>query len=395
MNQKVLVVGAGSGGLACALFLEKAGIPCEIYEQAPEFSNVGASFALHPNGVHVLDQLGLAEEVKKESHELSDYLIKDKAGEELFTINTLIEDSSLFEGFIYMTRHHLIEVLYKEVKRKGIPLHFDKRLKTFSQDEGLVTVQFEDGTEETGSLLIGADGTRSKVRSLLFPDEELEYDGKWAVFGMGEEDKLGEAASFLEKDYLLTYLEDDFNLTISQHHPTNNERLSWVYIQNQERKILKKDFEDKPIEEFKHDLAQKFAEFKDPISEMILNSSTFIPTQIYNVGKMSKFSRGRVALIGDALQTTDPYTGMGATLSLEDGLYLAKMLREHKDYEDAFYYYEFDRKEKVHSIHDSVGLMQGIEENTKNNEQLKEFLEEFDTKELIDSFLAPEKVYWK
>lgn len=395
MSEKVLIIGAGSGGLACALFLEKAGIPCEIYEQAPEFSNVGASFALHQNGVHVLDQLGLAEEVKKDSHELTDYLIKDKAGETLFTINTLTEDPSLFEGFLYMTRHQLIDVLYEEVKKKGISLHFGKRLQAFNQDEDSVTVQFEDGTEATGSLLVGADGTRSKVRSLLFPDEQLEYNGKWAVFGMGEEDKLDKAMTFLEQDYLSTYIGEDFNLTISKHHPTNNERLSWVYIQNQERKLSKEDFEDKPTEQFKQEVAQQFNSFKEPISEMVLNSSTFIPVQIYDVGKMSKFSCGRVTLIGDALQTTDPYTGMGATLSLEDALYLAKMLREHKDYEEAFYNYEVDRKEKVHSIHDSVDIMQDIDENTKDKQQLEEFLEGYDLQKLIDSFLAPPKVYWK
>lgn len=398
MEKHVIIIGGGSGGLALALFLEKAGIQCEIYEQAPKFSNVGASFALHPNGVHVLKELGLSKELKKASHSLSDYILKNKEGEDLFDMQSLTGDSSLFEGFIYLTRYNLIELLYQEVKRKSIPLYFSKKLVGFTQHDDSVTAQFKDGTEVNGSILIGADGTHSKVRSLLFPYEYLRYNGKWAVFGMGAEGKLGNAEIFLDQDYLSTYFKDNFNLTISKHHPTAKDRLSWVYIEDQERKIPKKDFEDKPIDEFKNELAEKFSDFKDPIQELIVNSHTFIPTQIYNIGKMSKFSLGRVALIGDALQTTDPYTGMGATLSLEDALYLAKMFREYKDYEDAFYYYEFDRKETVHNIHDSAKLMENIDSEITKKESMNDkklsSLEDSQLKELIDNFLKPQKVYW-
>lgn len=336
MSDKVIIIGAGTGGLSLALFLEKAGIESEIYEQAPEFSDVGASYAVHPNGTHIVNELGLADELLENSHQLSDYKLKSKEGEVLFDKDTLDVPDDVMEGFIYVTRYHLVDILKKEADRKNITIHLDKKLSALDQKDDSVTAHFEDGTEVTGDILVGADGTNSKTREQIFPYEFLEYNGKWSVFGMGTEGELGEAESFLDQEYISSYFEDDFNLTISKHHPTNKERLSWIFIKNQERKVPKKNFDQKSKDSFKKEIANKFSEFEEPIDEMIKNSSTFFPQQIFNVGLLPKFSFGRVALIGDALQTTDPYSGMGATLSLEDGMYLAKMLRDHLDYEDAF-----------------------------------------------------------
>jgi len=236
MSEKVMIIGGGSGGLAMALFLEKAGIESEIYEQAPEFSDVGASYAVHPNGVHVVNELGLAEELKENSHELSDYALKDKDGEIIFNSEMAGLDPAVFDGFIYVTRHHLIDLLHKEAQRKGINIHFSKKLTHLEQNKDEVTAFFEDETEGTGSILIGADGTHSKTRELTFPHEYLRYNDKWAVFGMGTEGELGEAESFLDQEYISSYLLEDYNMTISKHHPTAKERLSWIFIQNQERK---------------------------------------------------------------------------------------------------------------------------------------------------------------
>jgi FAD-dependent urate hydroxylase len=387
MEGKIIIVGGGTGGLSLALFLEKARLKSEIYEQAPAFSAAGASYAVHPNGVHVVEELGLNKQLRKQlsenSHPLDNYKFKNKEGEVLFDIRSLLPDSSMFfGGLIYVARHHMIDVLYQEARRKGINIHFSKKLKNLKQDDKSVTAYFEDGTSATGNILIGADGTHSKTREIIFPYEFLRYGGKWAVFGMAEAGTLGEAEVFMDQEYLSSYFVDNFNLTISKHHPKDKERLSWVFIQNQERKVPKKYFDEKPIEVFKKELADKFADFKEPIKELILNSRTFLPQQVFNVGTLPKFSFGRVALIGDALQTTDPYSGMGATLSLEDGLYLAKMLRDYTDYEDAFYYYEFDRKDNVRRIHKETKEMENIDADKIKDS----FLESF--------FLNAPKVNW-
>jgi len=390
MDDKIIIIGGGTGGLAMALFLEKAGIKSEVYEQAPEFSNVGASYAVHPNGVHVLDELGIGDQLRDNSHELSDFKLKNENGEVVYDLKSLdLEDTDLAR-FIYVARHYIIDILYQEAKRKGIKVHFSKKLQSLEQDDESVTAFFKDGTQAKGSLLIGADGTASRVRELIFPHQYLRYKGKWAVFGMGKEGELGEAEEILKQDDISLYLKEDFNIATSKHHPTDEEKMSWIFLQKQKRKPPKSIFEEKPTDEFKKEVAEKFSNFKDPIKEMILNSSMFFPEQVFDVGLMPKFSYGRVALIGDALQTTDPFSGMGATLSLEDGMYLAKMLRDHVDYEDAFYYYEYDRKDIVQHVHKETEELDHI-----TYEELKTYFKGSDDSSGMVSYLTDmPKVSW-
>src|SRR5262245_36154840 len=61
VNQPVLVVGGGIGGLAAALALSRKGIPVQVLEQAPEFKEIGAGIQLGPNVFRMFEVLGLTE----------------------------------------------------------------------------------------------------------------------------------------------------------------------------------------------------------------------------------------------------------------------------------------------------------------------------------------------
>lgn len=84
---------------------------------------------------------------------------------------------------------------------------------------------------------------------------------------------------------------------------------------------------------------------------------------------------------------------MGTTLSLEDGMYLARMLRDHSDYTDAFYYYEYDRKNIVRQVHRETETMKNL-----GIEDYEPFLKGVysDKDEPMDNFMADmPKVYWE
>lgn len=91
----------------------------------------------------------------------------------------------------------------------------------------------------------------------------------------------------------------------------------------------------------------------DAVTEIISSSERVLPKQLYHTEPLPSWSLGRTALIGDAVHTTSPLTGYGTSFALEDGMYLAKMLKEH-DYPDAFYYYEYDRRERVELIKETA-----------------------------------------
>ena len=361
LKNKIIIIGGGIAGLAMALFLKKANIESVLYEQALAYGKVGGHFVIHPSGVQMLELLGLGEEIKKNSHQLVDFSVLDKDNQPLFEESE--EDLELAEipYLINIARFHLIEVLYKEAVKQGIEIRFGKRLKGFVQDADRVNVTFEDGTEDAGSLLIGADGVRSKTRELLFPfpANPLKYLGKTGVYGMIETEKLGELEEYFTTDTSLIYFHENFNFFVSKHHPTDKE-ISWSLISIEPRKIPKQDFEGKPTEALKMDLAARFEGWEMPIQQLIEATDHIIAKQLYRIDLMKHYSHGRVILIGDALHTADPNAGMGTTLAFEDAMYLAKLLRDY-DYEDAFYYFEHDRKPRAEKVFHSANLLDDLE----------------------------------
>ncbi|MBB3131329.1 2-polyprenyl-6-methoxyphenol hydroxylase-like FAD-dependent oxidoreductase [Paenibacillus rhizosphaerae] len=365
MTKKVIIVGGGIAGLAMSLFLKRANIESVIYEQTTVYGKVGGHFVIHPSGIQVLKELGLGDALKKNSHQITDFKVMDKEGNPLFEDIEVDGEIEEMPYLINIARFHLIDILYQKAVEQGIEINFGKTLKSFIDDKEHIQVFFEDGTEAKGELLIGADGVRSRTRSSLFPfpNYPLKYAGKWGVYGMVDLDKLGEHKEFFASETSLMYFHENFNFFVSKHHPTDNE-ISWSMIVNEERKIPKKHFEEKSIEQFRSDLANRFSDWDAPIKHLIENTDNFIPKQLFRIDLMTQYSHGRVALIGDALHTADPNAGMGTTLGLEDALYLSKLLRDH-DYEDAFYYYEIDRKDRAEKVFNSASILDNLNlENT-------------------------------
>lgn len=374
MAKKVIIIGGGIAGLAMSLFLKRANIDSVIYEQATVYGKAGGHFVIHPSGVHVLEELGLVEALKANSHQITDIKVMDKEGNSLFEDMDMDGEIEEMPHLINIARYHLIDILYQKAIEQGIEINFGKRLTSFIDGDDHIQVFFEDGTEAKGTLLVGADGVRSRTRSILFPfpNYPLKYAGKWGVYGIVDLNKLGEHKEFFASDTSLMYFHENFNFFVSKHHPTDNQ-ISWSMIVNEERKIPKKQFEEKSIETFRSDLANRFSDWNVPIKQLIENTDNFIPKQLFRIDLMDQYSHGRVVLIGDALHTADPNAGMGTTLGLEDALYLSKLLRDH-DYEDAFHYYETDRKDRAAKIFKSASILDNL--TLENSEDYAFFGEE-------------------
>ncbi|WP_200875231.1 FAD-dependent oxidoreductase [Bacillus gaemokensis] len=85
------------------------------------------------------------------------------------------------------------------------------------------------------------------------------------------------------------------------------------------------------------------------MAEIIRKTTNINARSLFKFDSLPTWSKGRVALIGDAAHGTSPWTGQGTSIALEDAMYLAKMLKEH-DFSDAYYYFEDDRKQRIDSI---------------------------------------------
>ncbi|KAF9999145.1 hypothetical protein BGZ80_006633, partial [Entomortierella chlamydospora] len=167
-NPKIIITGAGLGGLTLAILLEKASIDYEILERATVLKPLGSATGLAPNVMPLLEQLGLLDELKKISLEcMSGSIYKDLPnGESLELLN--MTDASALRGLsgyasIIMSRPDLHALLLSHVPSHKI--HLGKRVLSMSQsDDNGVLVRTNDGSTHLCDILVGCDGAYSGVR---------------------------------------------------------------------------------------------------------------------------------------------------------------------------------------------------------------------------------------
>jgi salicylate hydroxylase len=183
---KILIAGAGLGGLAAASFLLKAGHDVELYEQAPKLEEVGAGIQISANAMHALRTLGLEPAITAAGLRPAAYVFRlHDTGEEIQRF-ALSEEHERLHGAPYTQMHradfHGI-LAGKAHELKPDVVHLNKRVVGFEEDADGVTLRFTDGTSAQGDLLVGADGLKSAVRKQIAGETPANYtgDAAWRI----------------------------------------------------------------------------------------------------------------------------------------------------------------------------------------------------------------------
>ncbi|KAF8923108.1 hypothetical protein BGZ58_003345 [Dissophora ornata] len=171
-NPKILIIGAGIGGVTLALLLEKASIDYEIYERARELKALGSGIGIAPNVMPMLEQLGIREDLRNiwQLFKQMDVYSEAPDGQSL-EIESRTEFTELEElsGYpsISMARPEFHAILLSHVPAHKI--HFGKRVLSILQDDDNgVLIRTSDGMTHEGDILVGADGAYSGVRQSLY-----------------------------------------------------------------------------------------------------------------------------------------------------------------------------------------------------------------------------------
>lgn len=195
---RVVIVGAGIGGLVTALRLHHKGIDCVVHEQSEQIRELGVGVNMLPNAVKQLAELGLLERLEAVGNPPDELVYTHRLGQEIMR-----RSCGRRAGFDYpqisLNRGHLQGELYRAVCERlgGDAVRTGHRLVDFEQDENGVTAHFTTRDGETtahGDVLVAADGIHSTVRAILFPDEGpplwngvMMWRGavEWPEFGSG------------------------------------------------------------------------------------------------------------------------------------------------------------------------------------------------------------------
>ena len=160
---KVVIAGAGIGGLCAAIALSKVGFEVEIVERAPELTEVGAGIQLSPNAVKGLAGLGVAEAVLAvSSYPQALEMRIGRTGEKVFSIPVQKDAKKRYGApYLHVHRADLIEILKRAAEFAGVRIRLNARVAAYVREDTRLRIGLDTGTIIPADLLVGADGARS------------------------------------------------------------------------------------------------------------------------------------------------------------------------------------------------------------------------------------------
>ncbi|MEV0971445.1 FAD-dependent oxidoreductase [Microtetraspora glauca] len=333
---RALIIGGGIAGPVTAMALQRAGIDSDVFEAYDRGSEgVGAFLTLAINGLEALRILDLHDLVCDLGMDSPRMRMSNGRGKQLGDVR---------QPSRTLRRADLYQALRDEAVRRGVRIHYGKRLDDASITRKGVRAVFADGGTAEGDLLIGADGLRSRTRTIIDPGAPrarhvgLLNTGGFAR-GVTVPGEPGTSYFIFGKKCFFGYL----------IHP--NGEVWWFANPPSPKEPTREELSAITPAQWR---ARLVALFKDDVGPMldIIGATDDIITgwNTYDFPTVPKWWNERMVILGDAAHATSPSSGQGASMAIEDAVVLATCLRDIPDLPGAFAAFERLRRERVERI---------------------------------------------
>jgi 2-polyprenyl-6-methoxyphenol hydroxylase-like FAD-dependent oxidoreductase len=336
---EVLVSGASVAGTAAAFWLGRHGFSVTVVERHPGPRPGGQAIDVRGPALTVLERMGLLGAAQKRRTQIQGSSVVDRDGNELSRDTKSTPTGGPIDGpDIELLRDDLVELLYGASQWTAEYL-FDDTITAVDDDGAAVRVTFERAAPRGFDLVIGADGLHSNVRRLVFGPEENFIEK------LGTHAAIFTVPNFLDLDYWQTWHYGDATMAGVYSARNNAEARAMLGFMETDLRIDYRDVEAQFAE-----LERRMAGdgwVRPQLLEYMRGAPDFYFDEMSQI-KMDRWSRGRVALVGDAGYCCSPLSGQGTSVALLGAYILAGELKaasqgETVDYEAGFasYHREF------------------------------------------------------
>jgi 2-polyprenyl-6-methoxyphenol hydroxylase-like FAD-dependent oxidoreductase len=397
----VMVIGGGISGLTMALSLHQAGIPVRVFEASRDVRPLGVGINLQPNAVRELDELGLGARLAQVGNSTRALCFFNKFGQLIRR-----EPRGLAAGYrwpqISIHRGRLQVLLFEAARERlgAEAIRTGWRLAGFTQRGDEVIASFADPEgrglgEETGDVLIGADGIHGAVRRAFYPDEGAPRYHNQILWRAATEapsylggDSMAIAGHFHER--LITY-----PIARSETDP-DKMLVNWIWQmtvpgglaerEDWNRQVRKEKFWDR-VKDWHFDWLD--------VPGLIEGTEEIFEFPLVDRDPIERWSFGRVTLIGDAAHPMQPTGSQAGSQAIIDARVLTQALMTMRDPAEALAHYDAQRRPAMNEVtlrnrsFGPEGAMQIVEERAPNGfEHIEDVISEEEMREISQAFQA-------
>jgi salicylate hydroxylase len=313
---RIAIVGGGIGGLTAALALRARGLDVTVFEQTEVLREIGAGVSIHPNAALLLKRIGLDDQLQKIGSPASGIVLRTSQGEP-FTTPAGPAMPALPRGSQGYNVHRadFLNLLFDALPKGTVNL--GHRCIQLKQSGDTVRLWFANGASAEADIVIGADGIRSVVQREIGLQSRPTSEGIMAYRGLIPADRLAWASDLKDpalwlgsgRSFLLYPVARGRLINMVAFVPTDTDaEESWSAPGD--LKVL----------------AAEYAGWDRPVQETIDSLDETFRWGIYDRAPLSRWSTGRITLLGDAAHPMVPHVGQGAGQAIEDEFTLSVLL---------------------------------------------------------------------
>lgn len=326
---KVLIVGAGIAGPTLAYWLLHAGHQPTLVERAPELRRGGYLVDFWGAGFDVADRMGIVPELRQRGYVMREGRVVGRHGRMIASVKpSAIMGSN--ERYVSIARSDLAAAIYHALKGAA-ELILDDTVRTLDDDGDRVRVEFENGKAREFDLLVGADGLHSRIRRLAFgPPEQFERYQNIVV-------SVFDVPGYRPRTELVAMMHAEIGFQAVRVSLRDDVTMVIFTVRHDDRVPLESAAEQQAL------LRERCsgAGWETPaLLEAMSRATTFYFDAVSQI-QMPSWTRGRVALVGDAASCPSLLAGQGSALAMIESYVLAaELTRSDGDHRKAFARYQ-------------------------------------------------------